>query len=115
MENHSTATIFVILAALPLSVLVGAVHDFHWGYLIFCVQVVLLGAWQTLQGWVPKFRLYLGLLILATIHAVALAIFGEQLRSFSSFAITLIFMVDFVISSWIVGGLLRYRNEIRTK
>ncbi len=115
MENRSTATIFLILAALPLSTLVGAICDFHWGYLVFCAQVVLLGAWQTLHDGEPKFRLYFSLVILATIHAVALAIFGEQLRAFSSFAITLIFMADFVISSWIVGGQLRFGNEIQTK
>lgn len=115
MENRSTATIFLILATLPLSIIVGAIHDFHWGYLTFCAQVVLLGTWRTLHDGVPKFRLFLIVLILALVHVVALAMCGEQLRSISSFAITLIFIVDFVISSWIAGRLLRFKHEIEIK
>lgn len=33
MEKRSTVIILVIVLALPLSIIVGALWDFHWGYL----------------------------------------------------------------------------------
>ncbi len=33
MEKRSTVIILIIVLALPLSIIVGALRDFHWGYL----------------------------------------------------------------------------------
>ena len=108
MEKRSTAIILIIVLALPLSIIVGALRDFHWGYLTYCTQCVLLMLWRTLHDGKPRSRLHIFLIIAAIIHAIALVVLGAELRTLSSFAITLIFMGDFVITSWLVGSQLAF-------
>lgn len=110
-EGRLSAIILVMLASLPLAIAIGFLRDFHWGYIFYCAQGVVLFVWRTLHDGKPRHRLILGLVGIAIIHLVSLLVFGESLRSFSSFAITLIFLVDYVAFSWLVGNILRFPDS----
>jgi predicted small integral membrane protein len=111
MEERSTTIILVMVGALPFAIVVGVLRDFHWGYLSYCAQAVLLVTWRTLHDGEPRRRLYFGLVIAAIIHLTVILLVGEELRAYSSFVITVIFLADFAACTWTIGSLLTFDDD----
>ncbi len=111
MEKRLTAVVWVMAAALPLAILVGVLRDFHWGYLTYCVQGVLIFLWHTLHDGEPRRRLHFGLVIIAIVHLVMILAVGERLREYSSFAITVIFLIDYAACTWAIGSFLTFDED----